>query len=94
MRETADFKKLEKLIKSVANQRRLAILSFLKKEKEASVGDIAEHLRLSFKSTSKHISVLFAADLLEREQEWKVFFFFFNSLFTHSYEWVIRELES
>lgn len=77
MREIADFKKLEKLIKSVANRRRLAIISFLKKEGEASVGDIAKHLQLSFKSTSKHIAVLFAADLLEREQRSSEMFYGF-----------------
>ena len=61
-------KNLEKLLKAVANKRRLAILNYLAKGKEANVGDIAEHINLSFKSTSRHLSTLIAVDLLDREQ--------------------------
>lgn len=59
---------LEKLLKAVANKRRLSILEYLSKEKEANVGDVAEHLNLSFKSTSRHLGVLRAADLVDRDQ--------------------------
>lgn len=61
-------KELERIMKALANRRRLAILRFLKTEKDASVGDIAEEIRLSFKATSKHLSILFAADIVDREQ--------------------------
>ena len=61
-------KNLEKLLKAVANKRRLAILEYLSKEKEANVGNIAKHINLSFKSTSRHLSILSATDLVEREQ--------------------------
>lgn len=61
-------KGLERVLKAAANKRRLAILRFLKKRKEATVGDIAEAIKLSFKSTSRHLGVLSAADLLDREQ--------------------------
>ena len=60
---------IERNMKALANKRRLAILRFLKKRKEATVGDIAEEIKLSFKSTSRHLSVLFSADILEREQK-------------------------
>lgn len=63
-----DFKKLEKLLKAVANRRRVAILAYLKKEKEAMVGDIATKINLSFNATSKHLGVLFAANLVDRDQ--------------------------
>ena len=52
----------------MANRRRLAILQYLKENKEASVGDIAEKIRLSFNATSKHLKVLYAADIVDREQ--------------------------
>lgn len=63
-------------MKALANRRRLAILRFLKKgkgkekkkEMEASVGAIAEEIRLSFKATSKHLGILFAAGIVDREQ--------------------------
>jgi DNA-binding transcriptional ArsR family regulator len=62
-------KDLEKILKILANKRRLAIISFLKKKKEAKVGDIANELRISFKATSKHLGLLFNADIVEREQK-------------------------
>ena len=61
-------KELERPLKALANRRRLAILKYLKREKEASVTDIAEAIRLSFKATSKHLGVLAGADIVEREQ--------------------------
>jgi len=64
----ADHKKLERVLKASANRRRFRILAHLKKEKEVTVGEIAEHLDLSFKSTSRHLSLLFAADLVEKTQ--------------------------
>ncbi len=60
--------KLERILKALANQRRLAILKFLKKEKEATVGDIAESIELSFKATSKHLGILLAVDIVEKKQ--------------------------
>ena len=61
-------KNLERLLKALANKRRLAIVAYLKKEKEAIVGDIAREIKLSFTATSKHLSVLAAADVVEKEQ--------------------------
>ncbi|MBI2475953.1 MAG: winged helix-turn-helix transcriptional regulator [Candidatus Taylorbacteria bacterium] len=60
--------KLERQLKAVANKRRLAILAFLKKKKVASVGAVAENIKLSFTSTSKHLLILSAAEILEKEQ--------------------------
>jgi DNA-binding transcriptional ArsR family regulator len=59
---------LEKLLKALANRRRLAILIFLKHGGEASVGAVAQEIKLSFRSTSKHLGVLRAVGILEREQ--------------------------
>ena len=61
-------RKLEKILKALANRRRLAILKYLKENKEASVAEIAEEINLSFKATSKHLSILSAVDIVEREQ--------------------------
>ena len=61
-------RELERIMKAFANRRRLSIVSYLKKRKEATVGDIAEEIKLSFRSTSKHLGVLSAAGILEREQ--------------------------
>ncbi len=61
-------KNLEKILKILANKRRLAIISFLKRNKEAKVGDIAREIKISFKATSKHLILLFNADVVERDQ--------------------------
>ena len=60
--------KLEKILKALANRRRLAILKYLKENKEAPVSEIADEINLSFKATSKHLGVLSAIDIIEREQ--------------------------
>jgi DNA-binding transcriptional ArsR family regulator len=59
---------LERTLKALANKRRLAIVAFLKKHREAPVAAIAEHINLSFKATSKHLAVLLAAGIVERDQ--------------------------
>ena len=61
-------KELERPLKALANRRRLAILKYLKINREAAVGEIADSIRLSFKATSKHLGVLAAADIVERDQ--------------------------
>ncbi|MDP1729489.1 MAG: metalloregulator ArsR/SmtB family transcription factor [archaeon] len=61
-------KQYEKILKALANKRRLEIIKYLKDKKEATVGDIVEHIKLSFKATSKHLAVLYGADILEKEQ--------------------------
>jgi len=61
-------KELETNLKALANRRRLSIVRFIKRNTEASVGDIASEIHLSLKSTSRHLSVLFSSGLLEREQ--------------------------
>lgn len=61
-------KETEKILKALANRRRLTILRYLKKVDKASVGDIAGEIRLSFKATSKHLGILYSSDLIDREQ--------------------------
>lgn len=61
-------KELEKSLKALANRRRLMIIKLLSRH-EASVGEIAASLRLSIRSTSKHLAILAHADILEREQK-------------------------
>ncbi len=61
-------KELEKQLKALANRRRLAILKYLKRNREAPVAEIADEIDLSFKATSKHLGVLAALDIVERDQ--------------------------
>lgn len=61
-------KELEKVLKALANKRRVAILKHIKRVGKASVGDISQSIKLSFKATSKHLMILSSADILEKEQ--------------------------
>ena len=61
-------KETEKLLKALANSRRLAIVRFLNTSRKATVGDVATQIKLSFKATSKHLGILRAADVVDREQ--------------------------
>ena len=61
-------RELERIFKAFANARRIAILSYLKRRRAATVGEIAEHIRLSFKSTSKHLIILRSAGIVEFDQ--------------------------
>ena len=61
-------KQLEKILKSLANSRRLQAISFIKQRKKPTVGEIAEHLKLSFSATSRHLSLLENAGILDKKQ--------------------------
>lgn len=61
-------KELERTLKALSNKRRLAILKCLQGTKEMSVSALAGAIKLSFKSTSRHLTVLRNADIVEGNQ--------------------------
>ncbi len=58
----------EKIVKALANRRRLLILKYLRRVGHATVGDIAEEIRLSFAATSRHLRILLLASVVDRDQ--------------------------
>ncbi len=72
-------KELEKIYKALGNRRRLSIISFLRDKKESAVVDLAQYLHLSFRSTSRHLTVLRAVDIVEREQRGQLAYYRLNS---------------
>lgn len=62
-------KAYEKILKALANHRRLEIIKFIQSKRRVTVGNISAHIKLSFKSTSKHLAVLFGAGIVEKEQK-------------------------
>ena len=56
------------MLKALANKRRLAIIQVLRKRRKENVGEIARAINLSFKATSKHLNVLAAVDIVDKEQ--------------------------
>lgn len=59
---------LDKVLKAVANRRRLAILRILRKSQEVNVVGLAHGIHLTLRSTSRHLRVLAAAEVVETEQ--------------------------
>ncbi len=62
-------RELEKVLKALANKRRVLILKYLKRSGRATVGEISDAIKLSFKATSKHLMILSNADIVDKEQE-------------------------
>ncbi len=58
----------EHILKALANRRRLAIVRFLKRNKQANVGQIAAEMKISFKAVSNHLTRLQTADLVSSEK--------------------------
>ena len=63
-----DANQMEKILKAAANRRRLKILRYLKDHRRVSVGELAGQIKLSFRSTSRHLAILRNVDLVETEQ--------------------------
>ena len=62
-------KETERILKALANRRRLLILKLLTKKDAAPVTSIAEDIRRSVAATSRHLRLLAGADLVESEQQ-------------------------
>ena len=61
-------KEIVKIFKAIGNERRLAILKHIAKNGELSVGQLSGLIHLSFRSVSKHLSILAGAGLVEVKQ--------------------------
>ncbi|MDO8729203.1 MAG: metalloregulator ArsR/SmtB family transcription factor [bacterium] len=85
-------KEKERILKALANRRRLAIIDLLHKEREQSVGEIANSIKLSFRATSKHLSVLMNADILEKEQRSLQMFYSLNKNAPNTIRQLLRTL--
>jgi ArsR family transcriptional regulator len=70
-----EHKELEKILKALANRRRLAIVRALKDAREAHVGDVAWEIHLSFAATSRHLVIMERAGILEKTQRDKKVFY-------------------
>jgi ArsR family transcriptional regulator len=58
-----------KILKALANEKRLEILKLLEKNPGQSVVEIAEEINLHFKSTSKHLQRLSEAGLVKSNRD-------------------------
>lgn len=72
-------KEYERVLKALANRRRLSIIAILKKRNEATVGNIADSIKLSHTSTSKHLNLLARVDILDKRQQGLEVFYFLGA---------------
>lgn len=63
------YNELVKIMRVLAGRKRLEILNLLSDARGRSVSDIAEHIKLSLKSTSKHVLLLAQVDLLDYRRQ-------------------------
>ncbi len=87
-------KDLERVMKALANRRRIAAVRFIRKRKEANVGSVAESLKLSFKATSKHLAVLVNAGILDKEQRSIEMYFWLSPEMPEAAKRVVMLIES
>ena len=62
-------RQLERIIKGVANHRRIEIMMLLEKRPELSLTEIADALHINFKTASEHVRRLAIAGLVMRRYE-------------------------
>ena len=58
----------ERILKALANRRRLTMVAYLKRHRDATVGRLAALLKVSFPTASKHLALLGAAQVVEYER--------------------------
>lgn len=58
-----------KIFKALGNENRIKILELIRAQKELPVFEIAEQIKLSAKSTSKHVIILKYAGFLESDRK-------------------------
>lgn len=61
-------KESTRVLKALANERRLKILKILFEKGPLAVGDISAAINLSFRSTSRHLLIMEKVSLLTRKQ--------------------------
>jgi len=71
MKNKLEYRKLERIIKGVANHRRLQILELLQREPELSVQEIADRLKSEMKNISAHVNKMAIAGLVMKRSDSK-----------------------
>lgn len=83
---------LVKVFKAVANEKRVKILRLLVKEKEVSVEEIAQRLKIGYKTASSHLQKLINVNLVKRYQKSLFVFYSINEDKTKIYDSAIIDV--
>ena len=68
-KDQKSYRQLERIVRGFANHRRIQILELLIKEPELSIDQIAQNLRVNFKTLSSHVNRLAVAGLLLKRSQ-------------------------
>ena len=63
-----DLAETERTLKALANRRRLALVAILKKGSGIDVSGLANTIKMSVRATSRHLTMLEAAQILTHDQ--------------------------
>lgn len=64
-----NYRNIERIVKGIANHRRVQILELLEKKPELSVFEISEEIKSEFKNVSVHIAKMAQAGLVMKRHE-------------------------
>jgi len=64
-----NYRKLERIIKGVANHRRIEILVLLNRKPELSVEEISDRLNVNFKTIAAHVGKLAASGMIMKRND-------------------------
>ncbi len=81
-----------KILKALGNEKRLKIIKLLSKSGVNSVSDVAGSIKLSFKSTSKHLNRLSQLGILESEGRGKYIEYSINPHIDKRAKAILREI--
>ena len=81
------------VFRALANVNRLKIIEMLSTKKEKmNVGEIAEHLKISFKATSNHLAILKNLDVVETQGVDGHVYYFINRHMPSDFRAILREV--
>lgn len=66
---SADYRRMERMVKGFASHRRIQILFLLNNQPELSVADIAERLGMGYENASDHVRKMAIAGLLLKRND-------------------------
>lgn len=68
-KQLKSYRQLERLVRGFSNHRRIEIMELLNQEPELSVAEVAENLKINFKTASEHIRRLAIAGLVIKRSD-------------------------
>lgn len=69
MNTKTNYRQIERVMKGVANHRRIQVMDLLKAEPELSVEEISEKLKIGYQNASDHVRKLAIAGLVMKRNE-------------------------